>query len=57
LISGRKVEKEADMWDHIIDLGPEGGKGGGYVIGSGTPEKITKLKKSYTGKYLKEYLP
>jgi len=42
--------------DHIIDLGPEGGKGGGYVLGSGTPENITKLKKSYTGKYLKEYL-
>jgi excinuclease ABC subunit A len=42
--------------DHIIDLGPEGGKGGGYVLGSGTPEKITKFKKSYTGKYLKEYL-
>ena len=42
--------------DHIIDLGPEGGKGGGYVIGSGTPEKISKLKNSYTGKYLKEYL-
>ena len=42
--------------DHIIDLGPEGGKGGGYVLGSGTPEKISKLNKSYTGKYLKEYL-
>ena len=42
--------------DHIIDLGPEGGKGGGYVLGSGTPEKITKLKKSYTGKFLKEYM-
>jgi excinuclease ABC subunit A len=42
--------------DHIIDLGPEGGKGGGYVLGCGTPEKIAKLKKSYTGKYLKEYL-
>ena len=43
--------------DHIIDLGPEGGKGGGYVLGSGTPEKITKLKKSYTGKFLKKYVP
>ncbi len=42
--------------DHIIDLGPEGGKGGGYVLGYGTPEKISKLKKSYTGKFLKEYL-
>ncbi len=42
--------------DHIIDLGPEGGKGGGYVIGSGTPEIISKFKNSYTGKYLKEYV-
>jgi excinuclease ABC subunit A len=42
--------------DHIIDLGPEGGKGGGDVLGCGTPETITKIKKSYTGKYLKEYL-
>ncbi|HJO48804.1 MAG TPA: excinuclease ABC subunit UvrA, partial [Candidatus Scalindua sp.] len=42
--------------DHIIDLGPEGGKGGGYVLGCGRPEKIAKLKKSYTGKYLKEYV-
>jgi len=42
--------------DHVIDLGPEGGKGGGYAVGSGTPEKITKLKKSYTGKFLKEYI-
>ena len=42
--------------DHIIDLGPEGGKGGGYVLGCGTPEQITKLKTSYTGKYLKEYV-
>ncbi len=42
--------------DHIIDLGPEGGKGGGYVLGYGTPEKIAKLKNSYTGKFLKEYL-
>ncbi len=42
--------------DHIIDLGPEGGDEGGYVVGYGTPEKIVKLKKSHTGKYLKEYL-
>ncbi|GAX60219.1 excinuclease ATPase subunit [Candidatus Scalindua japonica] len=42
--------------DHIIDLGPEGGKGGGYVLGYGTPEKIVKLKSSYTGKFLKEYI-
>ena len=42
--------------DYIIDLGPEGGDGGGRVIASGTPEKIVKSKSSYTGKYLKKYL-
>ena len=42
--------------DHIIDLGPEGGKGGGIVIAKGTPEEICKSKKSYTAKYLKPLL-
>ena len=42
--------------DHIIDLGPEGGDGGGEVIFTGTPEKIIKEEKSYTGKYLKDVL-
>jgi excinuclease ABC subunit A len=42
--------------DHIIDLGPEGGDGGGCILAEGTPEKIAKSKTSYTGKYLKEYL-
>ena len=42
--------------DHIIDLGPEGGDGGGEVIGIGTPEQIVKNEKSYTGKFLKKYL-
>lgn len=42
--------------DHIIDLGPEGGKGGGTVIAVGTPEEIAKCKKSYTGHYLKKML-
>lgn len=42
--------------DHIIDLGPEGGKGGGTVIAKGTPEEICKSKKSYTAKYLKPLL-
>ena len=42
--------------DYIIDLGPEGGDAGGRVLAEGTPEKITKSKISYTGKYLKEYL-
>lgn len=42
--------------DWIIDLGPEGGDKGGTIIANGTPEDIVKIKKSYTGKYLKEYL-
>ena len=42
--------------DHIIDLGPEGGKGGGKILCSGTPEEIIKNKKSYTAKFLKEEL-
>jgi excinuclease ABC subunit A len=42
--------------DWIIDLGPEGGKGGGQIIGEGTPETISELKSSYTGLYLKEEL-
>ena len=42
--------------DHIIDLGPEGGDGGGEVIAIGTPEQIVKNEKSYTGKFLKKYL-
>ncbi len=42
--------------DHIIDLGPEGGNGGGEIVAEGTPEEIAKCKKSYTGKYLKALL-
>ena len=42
--------------DHIIDLGPEGGEKGGEVIAVGTPEQIVKNERSYTGKFLKEYL-
>ena len=42
--------------DHIIDLGPEGGDGGGYIVASGTPEAITQVAESYTGQYLKPYL-
>lgn len=42
--------------DYIIDLGPEGGDGGGTIVASGTPEEIVKVKKSYTGQYLKPYL-
>ncbi|MDE6764461.1 MAG: ATP-binding cassette domain-containing protein, partial [Oscillospiraceae bacterium] len=42
--------------DHIIDLGPEGGDGGGTVVKCGTPEEIASCKESYTGKYLKKML-
>jgi excinuclease ABC subunit A len=42
--------------DHLIDLGPEAGENGGYLVGQGTPEEIAKLKKSYTGRYLAEKL-
>ena len=42
--------------DHIIDLGPEGGTGGGTVVACGTPEEVAECSQSYTGKYLKSYL-
>jgi len=42
--------------DYIIDMGPEGGDRGGTVIAKGTPEEIAKVKKSYTGQYIKRYL-
>ena len=42
--------------DHIIDLGPEGGKGGGKIVAEGTPEEVAKVKKSYTGQYLQKVL-
>ena len=42
--------------DHIIDLGPEGGSGGGEIVCSGTPEEVCKCEKSYTGQFLKKYL-
>ncbi len=42
--------------DYIIDLGPEGGDGGGTIVATGTPEDIVKVEKSYTGKYLKDML-
>ena len=44
------------MADHIIDLGPDGGDGGGRLIGAGTPEEISRIKNSETGRYLKPYL-
>ncbi len=42
--------------DHIIDLGPEGGDGGGTVVASGTPEEVSKVKESYTGQFLQKIL-
>ena len=42
--------------DHVIDLGPEGGKEGGYIVFTGTPEQIAQCKESYTGKYLAQII-
>lgn len=42
--------------DHVIDLGPEGGEGGGTILATGTPEEIAAIPESYTGKYLKKVL-
>jgi excinuclease ABC subunit A len=42
--------------DHIIDIGPEGGEGGGEVVAKGTPEQVAKVKESYTGSFLKDEL-
>ena len=42
--------------DYIIDLGPEGGDGGGYIVAQGTPEQVAAVEESYTGNYLKHYL-
>lgn len=41
--------------DYVIDLGPEGGNGGGEIIAKGTPQQVSKIKNSYTGQYLKPY--
>ena len=42
--------------DYVIDLGPDGGVGGGEIVATGTPEEVVKIEGSFTGKYLKEYL-
>ena len=42
--------------DWIIDLGPEGGDGGGEIVAQGTPEDVVKVKRSYTGQFLKPVL-
>jgi excinuclease ABC subunit A len=54
------VEHELDLVknaDHIVDLGPEGGEGGGRVVASGTPESVAREEDSYTGRYLRNLLP
>ena len=53
------IEHNLDMIktaDHIVDLGPEGGDGGGAVVAEGTPEEVAKIEGSYTGMYLKKIL-
>ncbi len=42
--------------DYLIDLGPEGGKGGGQIVAQGTPEQVAQVQESYTGQYLQKYL-
>ena len=42
--------------DYVIDLGPEGGDEGGYVVAAGTPEQVAQVPESYTGQYLKRCL-
>ncbi|MCA1608249.1 MAG: hypothetical protein LC730_02180, partial [Acidobacteria bacterium] len=42
--------------DYVIDLGPEGGSGGGRIVATGTPEEIARIRKSYTGQALKAVL-
>jgi excinuclease ABC subunit A len=52
------IEHELDViknTDYVIDLGPEGGEEGGYIIAEGSPYEIAKNRKSYTGKYLREF--
>ena len=53
------IEHNLDMIksaDYIIDLGPEGGNGGGTVVACGTPEEVAQCEASYTGQYLKKML-
>jgi excinuclease ABC subunit A len=53
------IEHHADVIktaDHVIDLGPEGGRGGGEIIVIGTPEDVVRCKRSHTGRFLKAHL-
>ncbi|WP_313691939.1 excinuclease ABC subunit UvrA [Halorarum halobium] len=54
------IEHELDLVknaDNVLDLGPEGGEGGGEVVATGTPEEVARTEGSYTGEYLRDYLP
>jgi excinuclease ABC subunit A len=54
------IEHELDLVknaDHVVDLGPEGGEGGGDVVATGTPEEVARLDDSHTGRYLRDLLP
>jgi excinuclease ABC subunit A len=54
------VEHELDLVknaDNVVDLGPEGGEDGGYVVADGTPEEVAQVEDSHTGRYLRDYLP
>jgi excinuclease ABC subunit A len=42
--------------DYVIDLGPDGGSGGGFIVAKGTPEEVGEVKESYTGQYLKKMI-
>ena len=43
--------------DHVVDLGPEGGNGGGEIVATGTPEEIARVEASHTGRFLRDLLP
>ena len=55
-LSYRISYKIVSTVDYLIDMGPEGGEGGGNIIAEGTPEEVALVPESYTGKYLKEIL-
>ena len=53
------IEHQLDVikvCDHVVDVGPEGGKHGGTIVAQGTPEQVAEAPQSHTGKYLKELL-
>ena len=56
-LNGTAVAGTVDTADHIIDLGPEGGGGGGRIVAQGTPEAIASVPESHTGQYLAGHLP